>query len=487
MGSRLAELFVEIGGRTGGLESTLARVRGMLGGMGTVALAAGGAVAGGLAIGAYKALQGASDLNETLSRTRAILGPAADEVIGQANRMSAAFGTSKDEYLSAATSFAAVFKQMGKSQAEAAALGNQMAQLGMDMASFSNTSNADAFAALSSALRGEMDPIERYGVFLKAGADKMAILARITEQTADAQGDLARTAEQPANQLRKIGGEALNLATDLGTTLMPAFSSFLGAAGEGFAILRGGFDALRPTLDAIVAQISGAYDVVAVMGRNWSDVFAIVQLKAEELFTNFGILLEWLPGAAGATLSWFAENWTGILSDAFNAGLTIAQNAMTNMMAIIDAAWEYVASGGKSGFDVDFKPLLDGFEATVTSLPDVARPALMSLQSEIDKVADRMGAREAERMAKKMDEAAKLSAKAGDDAAKREQAAGGDGKFQSFGLEEFQRSLQEGVFGKDDAAKRTAAGVGQLVELQKEQLDETKKAAKKGPGLAVAG
>jgi hypothetical protein len=124
----------------------------------------------------------------------------------------------------------------------------------------------------------------------------------------------------------------------------------------------------------------------------------------------------------------------------------------------------------------------------VTTLPDVARPALVSLQKEIDQVGEKMGAREAERMTKKMEEAAKLKAGLGANQGKQGAADAGkkDQKFTTQGLEEFQRSLQEGVFGKDQVQKDQLAVQQQQLVVQQQQLEEAKKASRKGPGAAVA-
>jgi hypothetical protein len=259
MASHLAEVFVSITGNAAPLHRELAGVKASLMGMSRVdlaplmlGLAAAGAVAG---VGLYKAFQSASELNATLSKTKVIFGDAAGEIIGLADEMAKKFGQSKSEYLSAAASFGAVFKGMGKSQKESAALGNQIAQLGMDMASFerANTTNADAFTALSAALRGEMDPIEKFRVFLNAdkieaealalgvaktkseitdAAKKTAILNLILKQTMDVQGDLARTANDPDNQFKKLTGTFSNLAGTIGQQLMPAFNVILGAGNS---------------------------------------------------------------------------------------------------------------------------------------------------------------------------------------------------------------------------------------------------------------
>ena len=84
--------------------------------------------------------------------------------------MAKEFGIVKSEYIDASSSFGAVFKGLGKCQADAAKMGNQLADLGLDLASLkgAGASAEDAFTALQASLPGEFDPLERFSVFLNA-------------------------------------------------------------------------------------------------------------------------------------------------------------------------------------------------------------------------------------------------------------------------------------------------------------------------------
>lgn len=70
--------------------------------------------------------------------------------------------------------------------------------LAWDLASFHNTDPADALAAINAAIRGEFDPMRRYGVQV----DPMNVAASIWGQTKDAHGDFARTSDSLGNRLR---------------------------------------------------------------------------------------------------------------------------------------------------------------------------------------------------------------------------------------------------------------------------------------------
>lgn len=265
------------------------------------------------------AVKASADFNEAVAKTQVVFGDSAKVIIGQSEAMAKQFGVSKQEYVDAATSFGAVFKGLGKSQAEAAALGNQLAQLGMDMASFSNTSNADAFTALQAALRGEFDPLERFTVFLSAAkienkalamglaktkgeitdqAKKMATLAEIMGQTADAQGDLARTSGSLSNQIKEATGRVKNMAVDVGSALAPAVAELLGHVNRLLQPI-GEWIKANPQLIRTVAMVAAGVVVAgaAIAGLG----IAIVGIGAT--ISAVGTILGTLGALAGALVS----------------------------------------------------------------------------------------------------------------------------------------------------------------------------------------
>jgi anti-sigma28 factor (negative regulator of flagellin synthesis) len=130
---------------------------------------------------------------------------------------------------------------------------------GADMAAIFGGTAADAVDALSSALKGEMDPIERYGVSLNQaaiqtqmaadGTDKLtgaaqkqaqtnAILELITKQTADTQGQWAAQSGTAAEAQQILGAKVENLKAKIGEGLLPMFASAAVDLGQGAARVR---------------------------------------------------------------------------------------------------------------------------------------------------------------------------------------------------------------------------------------------------------
>jgi hypothetical protein len=144
--------------------------------------------------------------------------------------------------------FNVMLTSMGLTEKAALDMSEGLTQLGYDMASFYNIPIEDAFQKLQSGISGETEPLKRLGILvnettvknwalthgmLKQGeqlSETGKVMARygvIMDATSKAQGDLARTADSPANKLRMLQEQLQKAAIDLGTALLPAVQSFM--------------------------------------------------------------------------------------------------------------------------------------------------------------------------------------------------------------------------------------------------------------------
>lgn len=229
-----------------------------------LAFAAMGAAATAMALKFTKdAIGAASDMEETISKVGVIFGDTASEIEKFASTAATNLGQSKQEALDAAANFAIFGKAAGLSGQALVDFSVDFVALASDLASFNNTTPEEAIMAIGAALRGEAEPLRRYGVLLndatlKAAAMELGIYAGngaltaqqkilaaqqvILEQTGLAQGDFARTSDGLANSQRQIEaavkdaqvqlGQALlpvmlELATFVEMTLVPALSAFI--------------------------------------------------------------------------------------------------------------------------------------------------------------------------------------------------------------------------------------------------------------------
>ena len=194
------------------------------------------------AAGAVKAIDMASNLAESQSKVAQIFGESGAAIVAFSKTAATSLGLSEQNVLDAAGTFGIFGKAAGLGGKDLSDFSNNFTTLSSDLASFNNTSPEDAINAIGSALRGEMEPIRRYGVMLDDAAIKaeamaqglysgkgaltaeaktLAITALIYKKTSDAQGDFARTSGGLANQTKIMKAQLTNAATTIGTALLP--------------------------------------------------------------------------------------------------------------------------------------------------------------------------------------------------------------------------------------------------------------------------
>jgi len=207
------------------------------------------AATAGAAVIAKGLIDSASDLEEVSSKTAVIFGDANDQIVKFAEGAAKTLGQSKTAALTAASTFGVFGKAAGLTGNDLGTFSTDLTALASDLASFANTSPEEAALALGAALRGESEPIRKYGVMLDDAALKAEALAMgiydgegplktqqkilaaqsaIFKQTSDAQGDFLRTSDGVANQQRIMAAEFENVKASLGKALIPAFSAALG-------------------------------------------------------------------------------------------------------------------------------------------------------------------------------------------------------------------------------------------------------------------
>lgn len=212
--------------------------------------AAVGIAAGAMAVKiGLDAVKSASNLSEEISKSNVIFGKSAAAIQAFSKSADTALGLSQVEALKASSTFATLGKSAGLTGADLTAFSQKSVTLAADLGSFYNTSPEDAILAIGSALRGEAEPIRRYGVLLSAAAldqgamnyeartgiplerdkkkqltETAKVLARyeiIMAQTTDAQGDFSRTSDGLAGQQKILKARLENTRAELGTKLLP--------------------------------------------------------------------------------------------------------------------------------------------------------------------------------------------------------------------------------------------------------------------------
>lgn len=137
---------------------------------------------------------------------------------------------------------------MGVAEDNALKMSKGISLLTEDMASFYNLDSSEAFNKLRAGLTGETEPLKALGILVDENTVKQVaysegiaengaeltqqqkVLARyvaILKQTGNAQGDLARTIDSPANQLRILKNQVSQLGLAFSNFLLPMVSAVL--------------------------------------------------------------------------------------------------------------------------------------------------------------------------------------------------------------------------------------------------------------------
>ncbi len=214
---------------------------------GTSAKTVAGAVGGlSLAFGTVKSVIGpaitaASNMEESLSKVNVVFGKGARDVEKFATSAARNLGQSKQAVLEAAGVFGTFGKAAGLAGTDLAVFSNDFTTLAADLASFNNTTPEEAVQAIGAALRGEAEPLRKYGVLLNDATLKqealtlgiydgkgaltsqqkiLAAQSAIYKQTGDAQGDFFRTSENLANSQRTLAATFENVKAKMGAAFI---------------------------------------------------------------------------------------------------------------------------------------------------------------------------------------------------------------------------------------------------------------------------
>jgi hypothetical protein len=254
------------------------------------------AALGGLAAAAVPAINAASDLEESMSKVGVIFGEGADEIEAFADTAAKELGQSKQAVLDAAGTFGTFGKAAGLADEDLAAFSNDLTALASDMASFNNAEPEEVIEAIGAGLRGEAEPLRRFGVLLndatlKAEAmalgiydgtgaltDQQKILAAqeaIFKQTGDAQGDFERTSEGLANQSRIMKAQFEDVTAELGAALLPIILKILPVFADLADFVSENTD-LVLILAGVIGGLATAVVVANIAMKLWAATQAIV-------------------------------------------------------------------------------------------------------------------------------------------------------------------------------------------------------------------
>ena len=195
----------------------------------------------------------AGDIEQSIGAVDAVFKGSAERMHEYAATASSTVGISTNAYNELAAKLGASLKNGGTSIDELGEKTNGLIQLGADLSSLYGGTTAEAIDAISAALRGETDPIERYGISLNDAAltakglelgikkvggsfstqEKQLITqALLFEQSTDAQGNFSRESDTFAHKMQVASARMEDMKTKIGSALLPTVVNLMDVFGE---------------------------------------------------------------------------------------------------------------------------------------------------------------------------------------------------------------------------------------------------------------
>lgn len=266
-----------------------------------------GAIAVDQIVQAGKAVvNAASDQEQAIGALHSVFGQYSDDMDAFGKTTAENLGISRAEFSQLAAVTGSMLKNAGVPMNEVADSTQALTERAADMAAMFGGTVPDAMNAINSALKGERDPIEKYGVSIKESAVQakalemgltdaegkvtdygkaMATQALIMEQSADAQGTFAKESGSLAGQQAVLSAQFKDLQADIGSQLMPVIVKLAGILKDLVTFVKNNSSWLVP----LAAGITGV--VVAI--KAWE-----VAQTAWGIATKAATAAQWLFNAA---------------------------------------------------------------------------------------------------------------------------------------------------------------------------------------------
>jgi hypothetical protein len=365
---------------------------------------------------------GASDLNETISKSNVVFGDFAGTVRKAFADAPKSLGQTTQAATEAAATLGNLFVSMKIGQPQAAKMSVTMVKLASDLASFNNASPEDALTAIRAGLVGETEPLRRFGVnlneaSLKAEAMRLglgpigptltalqrtqAAYSLILAQTTTAQGDFARTSTGAANQQRILQAQLEQTATSVGKVVLPAYQGMLtavNAIGPGTIVAAGAVALLSNRLAASGAGAKVFGDLRAAH-QLYADAVSAGAPRIQTALATSGAALTGLKSAASSVVGLFGGPW-GLALTAATVGVGLFSQAAAQERATVEAlarSLDVLAGAYEKTHNADSTAISDQIaqDAALRKLVETARQYGFTLRDVAGAVAGEQGTEEA--------------------------------------------------------------------------------------------
>lgn len=189
-----------------------------------------------------KFVEKSAEYNETVNLFSISMGKYAEEAYEYAKAVNSAIGIDKNEWMKNQGVYKQILDSFGVVEEKSYTMSKGLTQISYDIASFYNTTTAEALEKVRSGIAGEIEPLRALGITLDAAtlqqiaydhgirqnintmtqAQKSLLRYKaIMEAANNAVGDMARTVMEPANAMRVLSSRLNDFYREVGNLMIP--------------------------------------------------------------------------------------------------------------------------------------------------------------------------------------------------------------------------------------------------------------------------
>lgn len=275
------------------------------------------------------AINSASDYEENLNKLQVAFGDYAEEVQNFTDNAQMDYGLSKKDASDSASAFGALAKGIGLSEQQAASMSVELTKLSADLGSYFNTDIEESASALEGIFTGNATALKKFGVVmtdtnLKQFALDMGMTAKqyanlgseektllrfqyVMSQTADAQGDFARTNDGIANSTKSLQAAFSDLLTVVGEQLIPVVTPIIQKVTEIISKLSQLDESTLQTIVLIAGIAAALGPVLMILGTIITSIGFLVS-GIGMLFSPMGLIVAAIAAVVAAGVALY-QNW----------------------------------------------------------------------------------------------------------------------------------------------------------------------------------
>ena len=362
-------------------------------------------------------VENASNLQEVQNVVDTVFGESAKTVEEFSKKASTEFGMTELSVKKFAGSMGAMLDSMGISGDQTTDMSLSLVGLAGDMASFYNLDHEETWNKIRSGIAGETEPLKSLGINMSVANLEAYALSQgietaykemsqaeqttlrynyLMEQTANAQGDFAKTSDGFANQQRILEMQFENLATGIGEFLLPTLNealvvfndmmsgeiSFEQGIGQLTQIV---VDLANSIVEKLPEILNAGMKMLEALVQGFMEMIPNILPAVIQLLTSLvEYIVEALPMIVDAAIQIVLALANG-LGDALpklvpaiiDAVITIATNLLANIDMIIDAGIKLVVGLGQG--------LIDAIPVLVEKIPEIISSLIHALMISLPK------------------------------------------------------------------------------------------------------